>query len=595
MPAPNNKDSEPKILDPVAQDQEKLDSKLGEIAVDGSSQPEDEEITSGISRRQRFRRWYKTHRKISIPLTILVFLLIVASIPWSRYQIAAVFVKRDVSIRVLDSKTLAPVSEAEVALSNGQKSKTNGTGYAYFPGVKPGKLDAQVTKTYYKNLNIHTTVGVVKSSKTLTLDMQATGRQVKISVSNLITKRGLADVDIRMGKVDVKTDKSGNATAVLPVGTTTQKAKLKLNDYNEAEVTVKVSDQEVKQNNFSLTPSGQIYFLSNRSGRVDVMKSNLDGTDPKVVLAGTGSEDPNNTVMIASPDWEYLALLARRDPNGAKLYIISTNDDQLSTADEGSAVFTLAGWRGNNLIYTVARNDLSPWKTGASKLKSYDASTGKLILLDQTSGVGDATSNAYEYYGLVHLSANSVIYAKGWTGQNTSPADLSGRQISLSSISPTGQDRKVIANYDAVTKYISFVPHGLNSVYIVQSDQGQTTNYTYSDYTVGSGLKAVSLNTDQLYRQYPSYFISPGTKQTLWSEKRDTNVILVGDGNGLNGKVLPKTGDFQPLGWFTNQYLILSKNSSELYLMNASGGDPVKAGDYLSETYYEIMSGEVYR
>lgn len=538
---------------------------------------------------RRFRDWYSNHKKLSIPLTVLLLLLVLGVVPWTRYAAAGLFISHDVEVQVVDSKTGAPVSEAKVQASSGSAEITSGSGHASLHKVKAGKTTIKVTKKYYKDSQLKTTIPVFKSSKAQSIRLQATGRQVKITVANVITKKGLAGVDVKISDVDVKTDTSGNATAVLKAGVSSQKATLKLSGYNDSNVTVQVSDTQVKENKFNLTPSGKVYFLSNRSGKVDVMKSNLDGSDPVIVLAGTGNEDTDNSVLVASPDWKYLALLAKRDTGASKVYIITTSNDQLTTADEGSANFAISGWIGDNLIYTVSRTDLSPWNTGSGKLKSYDASTGKLVLLDQTSGTGDASSNSYEYYALVFLSGDSVVYGKGWTSKYPSSADYSGKQETLSVISANGQNHKVISQYAADTKTVYYTPHGPNSIYIVTNTQGQT-DYAYYDYIVGSAPKQISLTNEQLYKNYPTYYLSPDGKQTLWTEIRDGNAILVGDTTGGNGKVIATIVSSSPVGWISGQYVLISKSTNELYIMSVAGGAPLKIGNYLNTSYYGLVT-----
>src|SRR5207249_3831416 len=133
-------------------------------------------------------------------------------------------------------------------------------------------------------------------------------------------------------------------------------------------------------------PVGKIYFLSKRTGKLDLMKANLDGTDAKVAVAATGNEQDSQTVLMPSPDWKYIALVTKRsssDP-APQLYVVSTDDDQPLSADSGNANYSLYGWIGDNLVYTSLRNDLQNWQAGKNKLKSYNAGTGKLTLLDQS-------------------------------------------------------------------------------------------------------------------------------------------------------------------------------------------------------------------
>src|SRR6185437_11523818 len=100
------------------------------------------------------------------------------------------------------------------------------------------------------------------------------------------------------------TDADGQATIVVPASVT-QPVSLKADGYLDTTATLQVTNPAADANTFSLVPSGRLYFLSNLSGKLDVVSTNLDGSDRKTVLAGTGSEDKNNTVLLAARDWQY--------------------------------------------------------------------------------------------------------------------------------------------------------------------------------------------------------------------------------------------------------------------------------------------------
>src|SRR6185369_16053847 len=114
-----------------------------------------------------------------------------------------------------------------------------------------------------------------------------------------------------------------------------------------------------------------IYFLSKASGKIDVVKTNLDGTDRQTVLAGTGKEEDTDTILLASRDWKYLALKSRRDGKAVKLYLIDTSNDKLTTIDEGNATFDMVGWQNDYFVYYVYRNNVKSWQPKGSSLKSY--------------------------------------------------------------------------------------------------------------------------------------------------------------------------------------------------------------------------------
>jgi hypothetical protein len=132
-------------------------------------------------------------------------------------------------------------------------------------------------------------------------------------------------------------------------------------------------------------------------------------------LAGNGSEEDRNTVLLASRDWKYLALLSRRSGDSPGLYLISTADDSLSTIEQGSN-FTLNGWVGDNFIYTATRSDAQLWQSGRQQIKSFSTATKKSIVLDQTTASGTSSSDYLsQLVGDVYAYNDQVFYTMNWT------------------------------------------------------------------------------------------------------------------------------------------------------------------------------------
>jgi hypothetical protein len=81
---------------------------------------------------------------------------------------------------------------------------------------------------------------------------------------------------------------------------------------------------------------------------------------------------------------------------------------------------------------------------------------------------------------------------------------------------------------------------------------------------------------------YHTYLLSPSGDSTFWSEPRDgKNTLFIGDEGGQGGKQVATLSDYNTYGWFTDSYLLVSKNSSELYIMDNGGKQaPIKISDY---------------
>ncbi len=567
------------------------DKKTEEKAIETQA-PEDsaagqvdpEKPAAGGSKWGRFKDWYGLRKKWTIPLSILLLILILAAIPFTRYGLAGTVRKDNIELKVTDATANTPVSGATVHIGN-LSAETDSAGEATLHGVKAGSHSVTITKNYYQPSTVKILAPIFSQKAIPEFQLTATGRQVKIEVTNLIDKTALSNVNIRFTDTSAKTDKTGSATVVLPVGEATQGATLSLPGYNDARVTVKVSNDKIQDNQFSLTPAGEIYFLSNLSGKIDVAKTNLDGSGRQTVLAGTGNEDDRNTVLLASRDWKYLALLSRRAGNTPTLYLINTTNDGLTAIDTGSSDFNLAGWVNGDFVYTVTRDNLQPWQPGQQIIKSYDPVAKKLTTLDQTSASGTSPFDyTAQHIGNVYGNDGKVYYTKSWNG--TSPAGLADKQATFNSINTDGSGKTAIKSFSlkpnstdtAINLSAQLVGPDKTELYFF--DSASDNFYSYS----GGQVAADKTETpDNFYNSfYATYLLSPSGNKTFWSEPRDgKNTLFTGDQNGQNPKQIATLSDYSPYGWYTDSYLLVSKNSSELYIMAKDGSQtPVKISDY---------------
>lgn len=542
------------------------------------SQPEEQEKPS---RFKRFIAWLADHKKISIPALILLVIIILALVPWSRYKVAGLVISKDVKIKVMDLTAGTPVSGARVS-SGSINGLTDGNGVAVLH-LPVGPRSFTVTKKYYADRQISSTVPI-KGAGELDLQLIATGRQVSVAVKDLLSGKTLSDVNIDTAGVSAKTDSSGKALLVVPDGLSQEDAKLSLNGYNDAEVSLKISSKKILENDINLTPSGKIYFLSKRTGVLDVMKANLDGTDPKVVLAGTGQEQIDSTAFSQSPDGKYAVLEARRETGDKvpQLYILSTSDDSLLTFDSGNFDFSIAGWSGDNIIYTAINRSLPDWQSGKQKVKSYDAATGKTTVLDSSDGT-DAETAAGEVYDTVYIAANKIVFGKYWASDNP----LDGRKNTIISVNPDGQSKQTVASYDAAKTSEYVYQYAPNSFYIEVDDSSGASDPVYYDYTVGGTFRqADDLTSEQIYDN-PLFYFSPQKDKTYWSESRDGQETLI-TANSYGSRQSQKslaTG-YWAAGWYTqNYFLATNADQSKLYVLSASG-KPVFVTSYQSTYIY---------
>lgn len=533
------------------------------------------------SRLKQLWNKYLEKKKITIPITILVITLLLLAVPISRYKILGLFIKKQVMVSVVDSKTGKPVSEADVVLA-GKSTLTNGDGLAMINDVKVGPQTTKVTKKYYNDAESKNTLPIKGTAK-VEVKLEANGRQVPVSVVNKITGEAVKGATIKSGESKAQTDDKGVAVLVLNPNSQTEKASVAASGYNESIVEVKVTDGVDDSNKFQITPGGKIYFLSKKSGKIDVVKTNLDGSDRKTVLAGSGTEDDFDTVLLASRDWKYLTLKSKREGK-TKLYLIDTSNDKLSTIDDSDAIFTPAGWSDSNFVYTVSRNDIKSWQSKQFALKSFDAKSGELRVLDESKAEGsDQNSYVTENFGQIYILENLLVYAKNWTASYYSYNLLNGKRMSINSIRPDSTDKRMLRDFDVSADGTSFI---LGKLYkpqevIFQVTQ-QANTLTYFEYENGEVKATTEITREKFDAYYPTYLMSPSGNKTFWSESRDgKNTLFVGGRNADNGKEIVSASEYTPYGWFTEDYLLVSKSGSELYIMPVNDAAKVsKITDY---------------
>ncbi len=111
---------------------------------------------------------------------------------------------------------------------------------------------------------------------------------------------------------------------------------------------------------------------------------------------------------------------------------------------------------------------------------------------------------------------------------------------------------------------------------------GYETPSNYYEYQDGKITPDTNLTNQTFTSGYPTYLLSPSGNKTFWSVYADgKNNLRVGDQSGQGAKTISGESDYSPYGWFGDGYLLVSKNSSELYIMAADGSSrPYKISNY---------------
>src|SRR5579859_4953584 len=160
----------------------------------------------GGAKWQRLKHWYTTNKRLSIPLTVFLLLIILAAVPFTRYKVAGLILKNNYSVKVVDATAGTPVSGATVSAGS-ISGQTDGSGNVTLHGVKVGQHTISLSKKYYQSKNASELVPILKQKSTPQITLTATGRQVEVDITNLINKQALSNVNIEVADITGKTDK----------------------------------------------------------------------------------------------------------------------------------------------------------------------------------------------------------------------------------------------------------------------------------------------------------------------------------------------------------------------------------------------------
>ena len=524
--------------------------------------------------------WWK-RKKLVIPLAIGGVFVVVALLQLIEPVRFATFgwMQRPVMVKVYDTASKSPLDSAAVAIDG--KTYTTNTSGEIRPNLTVGRHEAHLSKENYRSTTLALKVDVF-SNVTARSDMTPTGKSVALTVTDRLTGKPIANIALDGDKKTLaKTDSKGVARIVVPLDKKSLKVKVKADKYLVQEAVV-----TLETNALQLVPEGSMHFLSKASGKIDVVKTNLAGSDRKVVLAGTGTEEDRETTLLASRDWKTLMLLARREAGKpAGLTVIDVATGASKAVDQSNAEVQLVGWSGRWFVYHS--NGIGTASQSAQQLKAYNADTGKVVVLDQgqIDASGGQQSTIWEDLANVYITDKGIVYTKLWTGSYTGTARAS-KQSTVMIVQADGSNKKTLATYaaDTVDSFTArlYEPQG---VYIERQRYANGANTRLYGEIEEGVYKDVAAPANYDSTQYPTFLVSPNGKAVFWSESRDgKNVLFTGDRVGENKQEIAKASELTPYGWLGDDKLLVQKGGSELYVTTVDalkqGIAPLKIGDY---------------
>lgn len=507
----------------------------------------------------------KTHHRRKLVITAVIVAIVMGTllgIPFTRYGLLGLFVTKSVALTVVDANSGKPVSAAKVSLGRFDV-ETDAKGVARVDSVAVGEHQLVVEKKNYTTKTTTHTVPVLMPEKDTTIKIVALGRSASFSVLNSLTGKPVKGAMIAIEGTSALSDDAGKASVVLPVKADVQTGTVKADGYNPYEISITMKAGEDPMVEVKLVPAGKVYFLSKRTGKIDVMSANLDGSAPTVVLSASGRESDTETSLIASPSWNHLMLISRRDATWPKLYMITANTGKLTTVDEAEAGYDPIGWVGEKFYYKATNYKQNPWQNGTESLVSYNAETDQRKVVDSSVGIGTSYYDmAAQHISQAFVAEGKVVYTKYW--QYSQAYADKNRAASVMAVVADGDLKTTVK--DIPQQGDTYVDTVLQKPGVVMIRIGKADN-TKAFYRYAAGRLANAESDDvAFYNSRLSYLMSPNGEKALWTEQRDgRNVVFTAGRDLTNGNQL-STGEYGAYGWVTNDYVLYGKNQSELYI-----------------------------
>lgn len=512
--------------------------------------------TFGQKFKHAIGSWWRNPRARWLTLTGLFIAFVIAFIvPTSRYlMLNMASVRGSLSIQVLDNSTQQPLKNVKVSLGS-VSGLTGADGRVRLSKVKLGPANLSIEKRAFAPANRKVTVGW-GSNPLDEMSLTPTGAQYDFLVVDYLSGKSVEGVEASSGESSAISDKNGKIKLTLDQpsdefevtlnGEHLRQEKLKLNANTKATHPVKV------------VPSRKAVYISKRSGKFDIYKIDIDGKNEEKVLAGTGAERDDMT-LLSHPSDEIVALISTRDNKRNKdgfllstLTIIDLSDNSINSVALSEQIRAL-DWIGNRLVYIQITEGASAGNPKRQRLLSNDYKTEDNKEL--------ATSN---YFNDVTVIGTKVYFAPSSAYQANSGG--------LYKIDADGNNKQTIISQEIWNLFRTSYDH-----------MALSADKQWFDYRLGDKAPT-KLSGAPANLKSRVYVDTADGKKTLWTDNRDGKGVLLGyEPTTQTEKVLRiQSGLKNPVRWLNDNvvvYRISTEQETADYALSLNGGEPKKIRD----------------
>jgi hypothetical protein len=568
--APDNEEKESELVDNPETDQ--AVEEVTRTEGDKLLQDQDEGIevvapAKGHGIWGGIKSWW--HNKLARDLTITAILLAAAGLfiyPATRYWILNTCgVRASASVIITDEKTRLPLKGVKVEIGD-VESKTDADGKVVIAGLKLGSQYLEINQTGFAAVEKPLIIGW-GSNPLAAIELQPTGIRFTIILQDYLSEKSVAGAVATSGQATATSDKNGKIELTFAsLDDAGQQVKISKDAYRSELITL--ADDPKQPTLVKLVTSNPAVYVSKQSGRYDVYRSYIDGKDPKVIFAGTGSET-SNISLVVSPDNRFAALVSTRDNQHdgdgfllSSLTLINVEDGSSTTLGRGAQI-QLIDWIGSRLIYELVSADPA---AGSSKyiIVGYDAVANTRVQLV-----------AAEHLNAVFSAQGTILFAVA--DDDSSNANTG----SFYRISPDGANKQKVLDKEVWS--------------------GQRVDYNTIDLQTTEGWSAYDILGNRATDiSSPSsltnrlYSDKPDGSQSAWVNNSDGQSQLnIYNIQTAKDQSIQTTGVAYPVRWITSDavvFRLVAGNEIADYAISTQGRQAYKIADVANS--YGFSAGQ---
>lgn len=562
IPKPKEPSSDPetdKAVDEIAEEESDrilaIEDAKAQLLAEGSA-----EIDRGFFNRVKSKIvgfWHNPKARNSVITAVLLAIVIVGAIPASRYfTLNFLGVRASASIRVVDDKTNQPLKNVEVSI-DGKSNKTDIDGRVKLEKLRLGSQQMTVKKPAFADANQKITIGWGSNPKG-DVGLRAVGSRYTFEVKDFISGQPVKSVEAISGEASATANENGEIVLVVAdQAEPNVNIQIVASNYRTENINLEVGNKDIHR--ISLVPAKKHAFVSKRSGKYDLYKVDVDGKNEERVLAGTGAENEDSTVILPSPKSNVIAYVTttgdRHNEDGfalSSLMIINLENNKIQKIDESERI-QLIDFIGSKLVYVKIAEGQSATSLNRHRLVSYDIETKQPKELVKTN-----------YFNDVLIARGAIYYAPA--------AYKASGGVGLFKINADGSNKSTV--YDKEAWNLFRVSYDKIDI---------TVGQTWFQYDTGSNLLN-ALSGPPAAPKSRIYADSPDGRKSAWVDDRDGKGVLIiyDPSTGQENVLQTQSGLSNPINWLDNDHLVYRvATSSETadYAISISGGEPKKIKD----------------